>query len=58
MVTILLKDGCCLVLSTFISFCESEKKAISLPATKKEIINNNMAVKISTPVTAGMIAIK
>ena len=58
MVTIRLNDGCCLVLSTLISFCVSEKKAISLPATKKESINKITAVNISTPVTAGTIASK
>ena len=57
-VTIRLKEGCWRVLKTFISFWLREKKATSLPAIKKESINKIMAVKINTPVTAGIICKK
>ena len=55
-VTILLNEGCCRVLSTFISFWPKEKKATSPPATRKESTNKTITVKISTPVMAGIIA--
>lgn len=55
-VTILLKEGCCLVLSILISLSVSEKKAISEPATKKEIKKRIITVKRSMVVAAGVIA--
>ena len=53
-VTILLKEGCCLVLSKLISFIVSEKKAISEPATKKEMKKRITTVKRSMVVAAGV----
>jgi hypothetical protein len=55
-VTILLKEGCCLVFSILRSLIVSEKKATSEPATKKEIKNRMIIVKRSMVVCAGEIA--
>ena len=57
-VTIRLKEGCCLVFNIFISFEVSEKKATSLPATRKEIIKRTNIMKISMVVAAGVICKK
>jgi hypothetical protein len=53
-VTILLKEGCCFVLSALISFTFSEKKATSLPAIRKERMYNITAIKRSNTVAAGV----
>ena len=55
-VTIRLKDGCCLVFKTLISFKVKEKKATSLPATRKEMIRRMKIEKISMIAAAGVIA--
>lgn len=55
-VTIRLKEGCCRVLSILISLSVREKKAISEPATKKEIKKSIMMVKRRIVVAAGVIA--
>lgn len=57
-VTILLYEGCCLVLSILISFSVSEKKATSDPATKNDIKKRMITVKRSIVVAAGVIARK
>ena len=56
--TILLKEGCLLVFKTLMSLLEREKKATSLPATKKEIIKRMMAIKNKTVVAPGVMAKK
>ena len=57
-VTMRLKEGCCLVLRTLMSFSVKEKKATSLPATRKEMMNRMKIIKISMVVAAGVIAKK
>ena len=56
--TIRLKDGCCLVFKTLMSFDVSEKKATSLPARKKDNTNRMMMEKIRIVVAAVVIARK
>ena len=57
-VTIRLKDGCCFVFKTLMSFDVSEKKATSLPATRNEMISSITIIKMSMVVAAGVIANK
>ena len=57
-VTIRLKEGCCLVFKTLISFNVKEKNATSLPATRKEMIKRMKMIKIRMVVAAGVIAKK
>ena len=54
--TILLKEGCFLVFNILISFEESEKKATSLPARKKESSNNKITLNKRIVVAPGVIA--
>jgi len=56
--TIRLKEGFCLVFKTLISFDVSEKKATSLPATRKEMMSRINMMKIRIVVAAGVIARK
>jgi hypothetical protein len=54
--TILRKEGCLLVFKIFMSLEVNEKKATSLPATKKERIRSIKITKMSIVVAAGVIA--
>lgn len=56
--TIRLKEGCCRVFKILISLEVSEKKATSLPATRKEIINSINIMKTSMTLAAGVNARK
>ena len=55
-VTILLKEGCFFVLSTWMSLLLSEKNATSLPAIKKESTNNTNSANRSMVVAAELMA--
>ena len=52
--TILLYEGCCLVLSILISFRVNEKKATSDPASKNDIKKSIMTTKKSIVIAAGV----
>lgn len=54
--TILLYAGCCLVLSTLMSFNVKEKNAISDPAKRKDNTKSTNRIKTSNVVAAGVIA--